>query len=103
MIKPLGDTMAITIAEVQHIAKLAKLSFSAEELEKMARELDAIVGYMEQLNELDVENVPPTSHVLDLSNVFREDEAQPALPVEEVLRNAPARKQSYFSVPKVIG
>ena len=95
--------MAITIAEVQHIAKLAKLSFSAEELQKMANELDAIVGYMEQLKELNIEGVPPTSHVLDLSNVFREDEVQPALPVEEVLRNAPVRKQSYFSVPKVIG
>lgn len=94
--------MAITITEVQHIAKLAKLSFSAEELQKMAKELDAIVGYMEQLKKLEVEGVPPTSHVLDLSNVFRADKVQPALPLEEVLRNAPARKQSYFSVPKVI-
>lgn len=95
--------MAISLAEVEHIAKLAKLSFSAEELEKMAKELDAIVGYIEQLNELDLEGVPPTSHVLDLSNVFREDVAQAALPVEEVLGNAPGRKDSYFSVPKVIG
>ena len=95
--------MAITIAEAQHIAKLAKLSFSTDELEQMARELDAIVGYMEQLRELDVDEVPATSHVLDLNNTFREDEVQPALPVEEVLRNAPVRKQSYFSVPKVIG
>lgn len=95
--------MTMTIAEVQHIAKLAKLSFTAEELKKMARELDAIVGYVEQLKELEVDDVPPTSHVLDLSNVFREDQAEPALPVEEVLRNAPSRKQSYFSVPKVIG
>jgi aspartyl-tRNA(Asn)/glutamyl-tRNA(Gln) amidotransferase subunit C len=95
--------MTITIAEVQHVAKLAKLSFSVEELEKMAKELDAIVGYVEQLKELDVDAVPPTSHVLDLSNVFREDRAEPALAVEEVLRNAPNRKHSYFSVPKVIG
>jgi len=95
--------MPITLDEVQHIAKLAKLSFPPEELEKMARELDAIVGFVEQLKEVNVEGVPPTSHVLDLSNVFREDEVQSALPVEQVLQNAPARKQDYFSVPKVIG
>ncbi len=94
--------MPITIAEVQHIAKLAKLSFNSEELEKMAQELDAIVGYIEQLQELELDEVPPTAHVLDLSNVFREDQVQPALPVAEVLRNAPAVRQSYFSVPKVI-
>ncbi|MGH7494053.1 MAG: Asp-tRNA(Asn)/Glu-tRNA(Gln) amidotransferase subunit GatC [bacterium] len=95
--------MTITSAEVQHIAKLAKLSFNEEELAKMAKELDAIVAYVEQLKELELDEVLPTSHVLDLSNVLREDEVEPALPVEEVLRNAPSRKNSYFSVPKVIG
>jgi len=95
--------MAITLAEVQHIARLAKLSFTADELERMAKELDAIVGYIEQLNELNLDDVQPTSHVLDLNNVFREDQARPALPVEEVLRNAPSRQDGYFTVPKVIG
>ena len=95
--------MSITSAEVQHVAKLAKLSFNAEELEKMARELDAIVAYVEQLKELELDEVPPTAHVLDLSNILREDQAEAALPVEDVLRNAPSRKLSYFSVPKVIG
>lgn len=95
--------MAITIQEVQHLAKLAKLSFNDEELAKIAQELDAIVGYVEQLKELNVEGIAPTAHVLDLSNVFREDKVEPALPVEEVLRNAPASNHGYFSVPKVIG
>lgn len=95
--------MSITIQEVQHLAKLAKLSFSEDELPKIAQELDAIVGYVEQLKDLSVEGIAPTSHVLDLSNVFREDKVQPALPVEEVLRNAPATNHGYFSVPKVIG
>ncbi len=95
--------MAINVAEVQHLAKLAKFSFSADELTKIAQELDAIVGYVEQLKELNVEGIAPTSHVLDLANVFREDKVEPALPVEEVLRNAPATNHGYFSVPKVIG
>ncbi|NUO82074.1 Asp-tRNA(Asn)/Glu-tRNA(Gln) amidotransferase subunit GatC [candidate division KSB1 bacterium] len=95
--------MSITIQEVQHLAKLAKLSFSEVELAKIAKELDEIVGYVEQLKELNVEDIAPTSHVLDLANVFREDKVESALPVEEVLRNAPATNHGYFSVPKVIG
>lgn len=95
--------MSISVQEVQHLAKLAKLSFSEDELAKIAKELDEIVGYVEQLKELNVEGIAPTSHVLDLANVFREDKVEPALPVEEVLRNAPATNHGYFSVPKVIG
>jgi len=95
--------MSITIAEVKHVAALAKLSFSNEELTKIAKDLDAIVGYVEQLKELNVDDVPPTSHVLDLHNVFREDKVEPWLTTEEALQNAPAQKMDYFSVPKVIG
>ncbi|MCI0617875.1 Asp-tRNA(Asn)/Glu-tRNA(Gln) amidotransferase subunit GatC [bacterium] len=95
--------MPITIEEVKHVAALAKLSFSDEELAKIAKELDAIVGYVEQLKELNVDEVPPTSHVLDLHNVFREDKTEPWLTTEEALQNAPAKKMGYFSVPKVIG
>ncbi len=95
--------MPITIEEVKHVATLAKLSFSDEELAKIAKELDAIVGYVEQLKELNVDDVPPTSHVLDLFNVFREDKVEPWLSTEEALQNAPAQKMGYFSVPKVIG
>lgn len=95
--------MPITLAEVKHVAALAKLSFTDEELAKIARELDAIVGYVEQLKELNVDDVPPTAHVLDLHNVFRDDKVEPWLTNEEALQNAPAQKKGYFSVPKVIG
>ena len=95
--------MSIDIKEVKHIAKLAKLSFNENELGKMAEELDDIVKYVEQLKELDLKDVPATSHVLDLTNIFRKDIALPALPVEKVLQNAPAQKMGYFSMPKVIG
>ncbi len=95
--------MPITLAEVKHVAALAKLSFTDEELAKIAKELDAIVGYVEQLKELNVDDVPPTAHVLDLHNVFRDDKVEPWLTNAEALQNAPAQKMGYFSVPKVIG
>jgi aspartyl-tRNA(Asn)/glutamyl-tRNA(Gln) amidotransferase subunit C len=95
--------MPITLPEVKHVAALAKLSFGDEELAKIAKELDAIVGYVEQLKELNVDDIPPTSHVLDLYNVFRDDKVEPWLTNEEALQNAPAKKMGYFSVPKVIG
>lgn len=95
--------MPITIEEVKYVAALAKLSFNDEDLTKIAKELDAIVGYVEQLKELNVDGVPPTSHVLDLYNIFREDKSAPWLTTEEALQNAPAQKNGYFSVPKVIG
>jgi aspartyl-tRNA(Asn)/glutamyl-tRNA(Gln) amidotransferase subunit C len=95
--------MPITLEEVKHLATLAKLSFNAEDLKKIAKELDAIVDYVEQLKELNVDNVPATSHVLDLNNVLRDDKIEPWLTTEEALQNAPAQKMGYFSVPKVIG
>ena len=95
--------MPITLAEVKHVAALAKLSFTDDELTKIVKELDAIVGYVEQLKELNVDDVPPTAHVLDLHNVFRDDKVEPWLTNEEALKNAPAQKNGYFSVPKVIG
>jgi len=94
--------MTITLTEVKHVAALAKLSFNDDELAKIAKELDAIVGYVEQLKELNVDDVPPTSHVLDLHNVFRDDKVEPWLTNEEALQNAPVQKKGYFSVPKVI-
>lgn len=95
--------MPITLAEVKHVAALAKLAFTDDELAKIAKELEAIVGYVEQLKELNVDSVPPTAHVLDLHNVFRDDKVEPWLTNAEALQNAPAPKQGYFSVPKVIG
>jgi aspartyl-tRNA(Asn)/glutamyl-tRNA(Gln) amidotransferase subunit C len=95
--------MPVTIEDVEKVAALAKLEFSEEEKAKIARQLDKIVGYVEKLRELDTDDVPPTSHVINLVNVLRDDKVEPWLTQEEALRNAPARKRGYFSVPKVIG
>jgi aspartyl-tRNA(Asn)/glutamyl-tRNA(Gln) amidotransferase subunit C len=95
--------MSVTINDVEHVARLARLSFSDDEKAVLVRQLNDILGYMEQLNELDTEGVEPLSHVIPVQNVFREDRRQTCLDREEVLRNAPARTEEFFKVPKVIG
>ena len=95
--------MAITIKDVDYIAALARLEFTAEEKEQFAHQLTDILHYMEKLNELDTTNVEPLSHVIELSNVFRDDVVKPSIPTADALRNAPAKTDSHFKVPKVIG
>ena len=92
----------ITMDEVKHVANLARLAITEEEAEKLTNELDAIISFAEQLNELDTENVEPTSHVLDMKNIFREDVSKPGLPVEEVLKNAPDHENGQIKVPAII-
>ncbi len=94
--------MAVTLDEVRNVARLARLSFSPEEEGRMVVELNRILDYVEKLNELDTEGVPPTSHVLPISNVFREDVLVPSLSRDELLANAPSKWRGYFRVPKVI-
>jgi aspartyl-tRNA(Asn)/glutamyl-tRNA(Gln) amidotransferase subunit C len=95
--------MSVTLKDVEHVASLAKLSFSEEEKVRLVEQLNTILRYMEQLNTLDTSNVEPLSHVIELSNVFREDTLQPSYPREEILKNAPAHTEEFFKVPKVIG
>jgi aspartyl-tRNA(Asn)/glutamyl-tRNA(Gln) amidotransferase subunit C len=95
--------MSVTIKDVEHVASLAKLSFSDEEKQRLASQLNKILEYMEQLNQLDTSNAEPFSHVIEFGNVFREDELKPTLTQEEALQNAPAKTEKFFRVPKVIG
>jgi aspartyl-tRNA(Asn)/glutamyl-tRNA(Gln) amidotransferase subunit C len=95
--------MSVTIEEVEKIANLARLAFSEEEKEKFVQQFNQILLYMQKLNELDTEKVSPTTHVLDMNNVMREDKVSPWLSQEEALANAPKKKNGFFSVPKVIG
>jgi len=94
--------MASRHQDVEKIAQLAKLEFSSEEQAAFVGHLTQIVSYVEKINELPLDEVEPTSHVLGLTNVFREDVVSPSLDQAEVLRNAPKHKNGYFSVPKVI-
>lgn len=88
--------------QVKHVANLARLAITEEEAEMFTKQLDAIITFAEQLNELDTENVAPTTHVLDMKNVMREDEAKKGLPIEEVLKNAPDHQDGQVRVPSII-
>jgi len=88
--------------EVAHVAHLARLKLSEAEQEQFTAQLGAILDYMEQLNEVPTEGVEPTSHVLDLVNVFREDRVHQTVTVEEVLRNAPESAHHYVVVPRIV-
>jgi aspartyl-tRNA(Asn)/glutamyl-tRNA(Gln) amidotransferase subunit C len=94
--------MAVTLEDVEHVANLARLEFSDEEKQTLMNQLNKILEYMEKLNELDTSNVEPLAQVIPLSNVFREDAVKPSSPVGEVLKNAPAKSDKFFKVPKVI-
>jgi aspartyl-tRNA(Asn)/glutamyl-tRNA(Gln) amidotransferase subunit C len=95
--------MSVTIKDVEHIAELARLEFTEEEKGKLTAQLNSILAYMEQLNKLDTSAIEPLSHVIELSNVFREDVMKPGLATEDALKNAPAKTEQFFKVPKVIG
>ena len=94
--------MKITAKEVEYVAKLARLKLTDQEKELFTNQLDSILEYMEKLTELDTENVPPTSHVLPLKNVMRQDESRDSHLQEEMLSNAPERDDNFFSVPRII-
>jgi len=95
--------MSVSIKDVEHIAELARLEFTEEEKGKLTAQLNSILAYMEQLNTLDTSAIEPLSHVIELSNVFREDVVKPGLASDDALKNAPAKTERFFKVPKVIG
>jgi aspartyl-tRNA(Asn)/glutamyl-tRNA(Gln) amidotransferase subunit C len=94
--------MKITLREVEHVAELARLEVSSEEKDELTQQMNRILVYMEKLNELDTTDVAPTSHVVDLTNAFREDVVQASLPRSESLNNAPESNGAEFIVPRVI-
>ncbi|MGB2875939.1 MAG: Asp-tRNA(Asn)/Glu-tRNA(Gln) amidotransferase subunit GatC [Gaiellaceae bacterium] len=91
--------MAISRDEVLHVAWLARLELSEEELERFAEQLNAILEAVGKVSELDLQGIEPTAHPLDLANVWAEDEPRPSLSVEEALANAPDREGDSFRVP----
>ena len=91
--------MAISREEVLHVARLARLALTEDEVERLTSELGAILDAVGIVAELDLADVPPTSHPLDLVNVWDEDEPRDSLPLEDVFANAPARDGDLFRVP----
>ncbi len=90
-------------ADVEHVAFLARLGLSDEELGRLEGQLNHILQQYAKLAELDTEAIPPTAQTIELENILRDDVAAPSLPVEEVLTNAPARDGDYVVVPAILG
>lgn len=88
--------------EVKHVANLARLSVTEEETVKFTKQLDSIITFAEQLNELDTEGIEPTTHVLKMKNILREDKASEGLSRDEVLKNAPDHQDGQFKVPSIL-
>lgn len=94
--------MSLSDQDVKHVARLARLALTPEERENVRRQMEQILDYMKNLEKFDTSQTPPTSHVVPLKNVWREDVAQPFKDTESILSNAPDREENFFKVNKVI-
>ncbi len=94
--------MSLTPEEVRHIARLARVGLSDDEMPRLQSQLSQILDYFRRLQEVDTENVPPTAHTLAMHNVMRDDEPHPSIDKEEVLANAPQREEDLFRVRAVL-
>jgi aspartyl-tRNA(Asn)/glutamyl-tRNA(Gln) amidotransferase subunit C len=92
----------ISEAQMEHVAQLARLALSPEEKQRLTEQLNAILSYMDQLNEVSTDGVEPTTHVLDLVNVLRDDTVRQTLRADEALANAPETAQHFFVVPRIV-
>ena len=92
----------ISLEEVEHVARLARLELSPDEKERMRRELDAILAYVEALRQVDTTGVGPTTHAVSLVNVMRDDEVRPSFPAAAMLANAPEPEGELFRVPRIL-
>jgi aspartyl-tRNA(Asn)/glutamyl-tRNA(Gln) amidotransferase subunit C len=88
--------------DIEHVVLLARLKLTESEKEFFPGQVERIISYMDQLNELDTSNVEPTAHILPLKNVFREDNITASLPQDNAMQNAPKRDGSLYRVPKII-
>ncbi len=94
--------MKITREEVQHVARLSRLALEETEIDALTGQMDQLLGYVEQLNELDTEGIVATAHAVPMENAFRADEVKPSIGLERALQNAPQSEESCFVVPKII-
>ncbi len=94
--------MSLSQDEVRWVAHLARLDLPADELTALTRDLTAIVEYVNLLQQVDTDGIEPLAHAVELTNVFRDDEPAPSLPLDDALANAPQRKDAFYAVPPVI-
>lgn len=96
------STMKISRKEVEHVALLARIKLSEEEINLYTEQLNSLLDYAAQIQEIDTEGVAPTAHAAQLFNVLREDEVKPSLVQEKALKNAPEAKDGFFRVPRIV-
>ena len=94
--------MSINRETVEYVAKLSRIELQANELDKLSRQLQTILDFIDRLKKLDVEGVAATSHILPINNIFKADTPADSLGSEKTLLNAPEKKESFFVVPKII-
>lgn len=94
--------MSISQETTKYVAHLARIDLKSKEIERLSQQLQDILGFIDKLKSIDVTKINPTSHILPINNVFREDKPQESLPVKKVLDNAPGKERNFFMVPKVI-
>ncbi len=95
--------MALSPEDVAELARLARIELTTEELEQLAPQLDVILQSVAHVADVAADDIPPSSHALPLTNVFREDVVKPSLPLADVLAGAPAAEQDRFRVPRILG
>ena len=98
----MSELMAINKDTVKYTANLARIELSDKEVDHFTGQLDRNLAYVEKLSALNTANLEPTSHVLEMKNVYREDIAKKSLPASEVIKNAPSKENNLFKVPKII-
>ena len=94
--------MAITKDTVKHVAHLARIDLAAKELETLSRQLEDILDFIDKLKQVDIKDIAPTSHILPINNVLRDDSPRESLSSGQALENAPQKHGNFFGVPKVI-
>jgi len=94
--------MAITKDTVEYVAHLARIDLKPKELEKLSQQLQEILGFIDKLKRVDIKEIAPTSHILPINNVLRDDKPAESLSSDKALENVPQRQGNFFSVPKVI-
>jgi aspartyl-tRNA(Asn)/glutamyl-tRNA(Gln) amidotransferase subunit C len=92
----------ISKGEVEHVAWLARIELSEKEKELFTEQFNKILDYFKKIDEIETEEIPPTYHVLDLVNVYREDKASPSLPPEKILKNASKKEKRFFKAPRIV-
>ncbi|MEM3585763.1 MAG: Asp-tRNA(Asn)/Glu-tRNA(Gln) amidotransferase subunit GatC [Candidatus Jordarchaeaceae archaeon] len=98
----MAKTLTISKEQVEHVAWLAKIKLTEDEMNTFTKQLNEILNFFKKIDEIDTSNIAPTFHVLDLVNVLRDDVVEPSLSIEDALKNAPQKEDSFIKAPRIL-